>query len=308
MHSVVVPIHNEAGTVVELHKRLVQVMAKLGENFELIFVNDGSTDGTARLLDTLRPLTIVSFRKNFGQTAALDAGIKQAKGDIVITLDADLQNPPEEIPKLIRYLQDQSLDVVSGWRKDRKDSVMKKIVSRGAHWLRSLFLNDGIHDSGCTLKVYRRSCFQDVDLHGESHRFIPAILKLYGFSVGEVPVDHQPRLAGKTNYSNNRILKGFVDIIGLWFWRNYSHRPLHLFGGLGVTLVLLGGLLLLLLAIMRLVWAYPLSTSIWPLVAVLSIVAGLQLFITGLVAEVLTKTYYREGHTPYTIKSVSTHD
>lgn len=308
MHSVVVPIHNEAGTVVELHKRLVQVMAKLGENFELIFVNDGSTDDTARLLDTLRPLTIVSFRKNFGQTAALDAGIKQAKGDIVITLDADLQNPPEEIPKLIRYLQDQPLDVVSGWRKDRKDSMMKKIISRGAHWLRSLFLNDGIHDSGCTLKVYRRACFQDVDLHGESHRFIPAILKLYGFSVGEIPVDHQPRLAGKTNYSNNRILKGFVDIVGLWFWRNYSHRPLHLFGGLGVTLVVLGGLLLLLLAIMRLVWAYPLSTSIWPLVAVLSIVAGLQLFITGLVAEVLTKTYYREGRTPYTIKSVSTHD
>lgn len=308
MYSIIVPIHNEAGTIVELHKRLVQVMKELGENFELIFVNDGSTDDTAKLLKTLQPLTTITFRKNFGQTAALDAGIKQAKGDLVITLDGDLQNPPEEIPKLIRYLQDQSLDVVSGWRKDRKDSVMKKIVSRGAHWLRSLFLNDGIHDSGCTLKVYRRSCFQDVDLHGESHRFIPAILKLYGFSVGEVPVDHQPRVAGKTNYSNNRILKGFVDIIGLWFWRNYSHRPLHLFGGLGVGLVVLGGLLLLGLAIMRLVWAYPLSTSIWPLVAVLSIVAGLQLFITGLVAEVLTKTYYREGRTPYTIKSVSRHD
>lgn len=308
MHSVVVPIHNEAGTVVELHKRLVRVMGELSENFELIFVNDGSTDNTAKLLETLHPLTTITFRKNFGQTAALDAGIKQAKGDLVITLDGDLQNPPEEIPKLIRYLQDQTLDVVSGWRKNRKDSVLKKTISRGAQWLRSLFLNDGIHDSGCTLKVYRRSCFQDVDLHGESHRFIPAILKLYGFSVGEVPVDHQPRLTGKTNYSNNRILKGFVDIIGLWFWRNYSHRPLHLFGGLGMSLVVLGGLLLVGLAIMRLVWAYPLSTSIWPLVAVLSIVAGLQLFITGLVAEVLTKTYYREGRTPYTIKSVSTHD
>src|SRR3989338_2147927 len=308
MHSVVVPIHNEAASIVELHQRLVQVMSKLQQPFELIFVNDGSTDESDSILKGLQPLTTITFRKNFGQTAALDAGIKQAKGDLVITLDGDLQNPPEEIPKLIEYLHQHQLDVVSGWRKDRKDSIMKKMVSRGAHRLRSLFLNDGIHDSGCTLKVYRRNCFQDVDLHGESHRFIPAILKLYGFSVGEVPVEHRLRQAGRTNYSNNRILKGFVDIIGLWFWRNYSHRPLHLFGGLGVTFVALGMGLLAVLAVLRLVWEYPLSTSIWPLVAVLSIVAGLQLFITGLVAEVLTKTYYREGRTPYTVKSVSRHD
>lgn len=308
MHSVVVPIHNEAATVAELHVRLIKVMLQLQQPFELIFVNDGSTDNSATILDTLQPLTVITFRKNFGQTAALDAGIKLAKGDLVITLDGDLQNPPEEIPKLLDYLKLHNCDVVSGWRVNRKDSVMKKLMSRGAYWLRSFFLNDGIHDSGCTLKAYRRSCFQDVDLHGESHRFIPAILKLYGFSVGEVSVEHQPRLIGTTNYSHNRIIKGFVDIIGLWFWRNYSHRPLHLFGGMGVTLVMLGSLLLAILAVLRLVWGYPLSTSIWPLVAVLSIVAGLQLFITGLVAEVLTKTYYREGRTPYTVKSVVRHD
>lgn len=308
MYSVIVPLHNESANIVELHRRLHTVLTGLGQPYEIILVNDGSTDDTAEVLGTLKPATIITFRKNFGQTAALDAGIKQAQGDIVITLDGDLQNPPEEIPKVLAYLTEHQLDVVSGWRKDRKDHAVKKVISRGAHWLRSLFLNDGIHDSGCTLKAYRRICFQDVDLHGESHRFIPAILKLHGFSVGEVVVEHRPRVAGHTNYSHNRILKGFVDIIGLWFWRNYSHRPLHLFGGLGVALVALGSGVLILLAVLRLVWAYPLSTSIWPLVAVLSIVAGLQLFITGLVAEVLTKTYYREGRTPYTIKSVVRHD
>ncbi len=308
MYSIVVPIYNEAGSVSELHRRIVAVFETLHEPFEVIFVNDGSTDDTAKQLQTLRPLTIITFRKNFGQTAAIDAGIKQASGDVVITLDGDLQNPPEEIPKLLRYMTEHNLDVVSGWRKHRHDSLMKRFTSRGAHWLRSLFLNDGIHDSGCTLKVYRRHCFQDVDLHGESHRFIPAILKLNGFSVGELAVEHQARTVGHSNYSSNRIIKGFVDMIGLWFWRNYAHRPLHLFGGVGVTLVGLGGSLLVLLAIARLVWEYPLSTSIWPLVAVLSILAGLQLFITGLIAEVLTKTYYSEGRKPYTIKSVVTHD
>lgn len=301
-------MYNEAGSVSELHRRIVAVFETLHEPFEVIFVNDGSMDDTAQQLQTLRPLTIITFRKNFGQTAAIDAGIKQASGDVVITLDGDLQNPPEEIPKLLHYMTEHNLDVVSGWRKQRHDGLMKRFASRGAHWLRSLFLNDGIHDSGCTLKVYRRHCFQDVDLHGESHRFIPAILKLNGFSVGELIVEHQARITGRSNYSSDRIIKGFVDIIGLWFWRNYSHRPLHLFGGVGVVLVGLGGSLLVLLAIARLIWEYPLSTSIWPLVAVLSILAGLQLFITGLIAEVLTKTYYSEGRKPYTIKSVVTHD
>jgi glycosyltransferase involved in cell wall biosynthesis len=303
MYSVIIPVYNEAPNVAELHRRVLVVMQGLQKPFEIVFVNDGSNDETANELDKLHPATLITFRKNFGQTAAIDAGIKQAQGDVLITLDGDLQNPPEEIPKLLAFLESHDYDVVSGWRKERQDKFGKRFISRGANRLRKLFLNDGIHDSGCTLKVYRKACFEDVDLYGEHHRFIPAILRLNGFSIGEVEVAHSARAAGKTKYGAERIFRGFIDMLGLWFWRNYSYRPLHLFGGIGFSLVSLGTALLVLLAIMRLAWAYPLSTSIWPLVAVLAIVAGLQLLITGLLAEVLAKSYYT-GRRSYTIKSV----
>lgn len=306
MYSVVIPVYNEAGNLTELHRRLLAVMAGLNGSFELIFVNDGSTDSSAKILAELKPATIVTFRKNFGQTAALDAGFKHAQGDLIITLDGDLQNPPEEIPKLIAYLESHNLDVVSGWRKDRRDSMMKRFVSRGAYGLRSFFINDGIHDSGCTLKVYRKACIQELDLFGEIHRFIPGLLKWQGFNVGEMVVAHASRTNGQSKYGSNRILKGFVDMIGLWFWRKYSSRPLHLFGGTGVLLTMLGGVMLIVLAVARLAWDYPLSTSIWPLMAILFILVGLQLFITGLIAEILIKNYYRERR-PYSIANVQRH-
>ncbi|EKD76461.1 MAG: hypothetical protein ACD_43C00105G0002 [uncultured bacterium] len=303
MYSVVVPVYNEAGNIKELHQRLLSVMAKLDGSFELIFVNDGSTDETRKVLAELTPATIITFRKNFGQTAALDAGFKHAKGDVIITLDGDLQNPPEEIPKLLDYLERQQLDVVSGWRKQRNDSLMKRLISRGAYGLRNWFIDDGIHDSGCTLKVYRRACIEELDLFGEIHRFIPGILKWQGFSVGELIVAHASRTNGQSKYGSNRILKGFVDMLGLWFWRKYSSRPLHLFGGTGVLLTLLGCSMLIVLAVARFVWQYPLSTSIWPLMAILFILVGIQLFITGLIAEILIKNYYSE-RLPYSISSV----
>lgn len=304
MYSVVIPVFNEAGNVKELHQRLLKVMSQLDGAFELIFVNDGSTDDSAKILAELRPATVITLRKNFGQTAALDAGFKHTQGELIITLDGDLQNPPEEIPKLIRYLYDRKLDVVSGWRKHRRDSFAKRFVSRGAYALRSWFINDGIHDSGCTLKVYRRSCITELDLFGEIHRFIPGLLKWQGFSIGELVVEHASRTNGQSKYGSNRILKGFVDIVGLWFWRKYSSRPLHLFGGTGVLLTLLGGAMLMALAVARVAWNYSLSTSIWPLMAILFILVGLQLFITGLIAEILIKSYYRE-RLPYSIANIS---
>lgn len=279
-------------------------MSQLDGSFELIFVNDGSTDDSARILAELRPAIVITLRKNFGQTAALDAGFKHAQGDLIVTLDGDLQNPPEEIPKLIRHLRVNNLDVVSGWRKHRRDSFAKRFVSRGAYALRSWFINDGIHDSGCTLKVYRRTCIEELDLFGEIHRFIPGILKWQGFTIGELAVEHASRTNGQSKYGSNRILKGLVDMIGLWFWRKYSSRPLHLFGGTGVLLTLLGGAMLTVLAVVRIVWEYPLSTSIWPLMAILFILVGLQLFITGLIAEILIKNYYRE-RLPYSIANIS---
>lgn len=306
MYSIIVPIYNEAGTVPELHQRLVKVMRELNQPFELIFVDDGSTDKTNSLISQLQPVTLITFRRNFGQTAALDAGIKHATGDVIITLDADLQNPPEEIPKLLAYQAEHDYDVVSGWRKDRHDPAMKHIVSRGANALRRIFIDDGIHDSGCTLKVYRQECFDNVDLFGEIHRFIPGILKRQGFTIGELPVAHHARTTGESKYSNNRILKGLVDMMGLWFWRNYATRPLHLFGGTGIILTLLGVVSLVGLAVARIVWAYPLSTSIWPLMSLLCILVGIQLFITGLLAEILIKNYYSGDRRPYTIKGITT--
>lgn len=304
MYSIVVPVYNESGSIAELHRRLLAVCKTLDSDYELLFIDDGSTDGTAKILDTLSPATIITFRKNFGQTAALDAGIKQAKGEYIITLDSDLQNPPEEIPKLIRAMHDQKVDVVSGWRKKRKDSQSKHIVSRGANMLRKMFINDGIHDSGCTLKLYRRECFTHIDLYGETHRFIPGILRWQGFSIGEIEVEHHERTSGTSKYTYKRILKGFVDMIGIWFWRKYSDRPLHLFGGAGLLVTILGFSMLAILAIARIFFTYSLSDSIWPLMAILFILVGIQLFISGLLADILIKNYYQNQRTPYTIKSI----
>lgn len=307
MYSIVVPIYNESGNVRELHERIVTVLTKLGEPFEIIFINDGSSDTTGELLKKLTPLTVITFRKNFGQTAALDAGIKQAKGSVIVTLDGDLQNPPEEIPKLISALNEQRVDVISGWRKERKDTTGKKFVSRGANALRKLFIDDGIHDSGCTLKAYRAECFDQLDLHGEHHRFIPGLLCWQGFSVGEITVAHHARTSGRSKYGSKRIVKGFIDMLGIWFWRKYSTRPLHLFGGVGLIASGLGTLLLLLLAIARLGFNYSLSTSIWPTISVLLILVGIQLFISGLLAEILIRTYYRDQRRPYSIGSIEQH-
>lgn len=305
MYSIIVPIYNEADTVAELHLRLVEVFRTLSEPVEFIFVNDGSTDETASILETLKPVTIIQLRNNFGQTAALDAGIKQATGDIIITLDADLQNPPEEIPKLLQLLTTGNYDVVSGWRKTRRDPFGKRLISAGANWLRKGFINDGIHDSGCTLKVYRRACFQDLDLLGEIHRFIPGILRWQGYRIGELEVKHEPRRFGKSKYTTSRILKGFIDMIGVWFWRKYSSRPLHLFGGGGFILISLGTIGLVVLGALRLFWNYSLANSIWPLVAGLCVLSGIQLFVSGLLAEILIKQYYHGKRTPYVIKQIT---
>ena len=305
IYSIVLPIYNEAGNIPELHRRLTKVMTNIGKPFELIYVNDGSSDESGQLLAELQDAVVVSFRKNFGQTAAMDAGIKQATGEFIITLDSDLQNPPEEIPKLITAQQEQRVDVVSGWRKHRQDKASKHFVSRGANMLRKIFLEDNIHDSGCSLKLYRRECFDDLDLHGEMHRFIPGLLQWRGFTIGEVVVEHAARTAGVTKYGYSRIIKGLVDMVSVWFWRKYSSRPLHLFGGSGLVLAGSGSVGLICLAVARLFFDFSLSTSIWPTITILFILVGVQLFISGLLAEILIKSYYQGGRTTYTIKQVT---
>lgn len=298
---------DEEKNVQLLHERLLEACRGLNKPFEIIFVDDGSRDKTAEVAAKLQPITLIRFRKNFGQTAAMDAGIKHAKGKYIVTLDGDLQNDPADIPRLLEKLQKEDFDAICGWRKDRKDPLLKHLVSRGAYALRSLFLSDDVHDSGCSLKAFRRECFENLDLYGEMHRFIPALLRLKGFKVGELVVKHHPRQHGVTKYGAARIIKGFLDILSVWFWKKYANRPLHLFGGMGI--------LLMLLSVLSGAWAFylkfqygsDLSDTALTYFSMIGFLAGIQFFISGLLADIASKIYYsRSADLPYTIKDVIT--
>jgi len=297
--SVIVPVLNEEKSVAQLHKEILEVMQKLSKSFEIIFIDDGSTDKTFPILRKLKPVKIIKFRKNFGQSAALDAGVKNSQGEILITLDGDGQNNPRDVPKLLKKLK-KGCDVVCGWRKHRQDPALKKFVSAGAAFLRKFLASDSIHDSGCSLRVYKKECFDNLDLCGEMHRMLPALLKWRGFKIAEVEVGHRARKFGKTKYNYKRIIKGFLDMVYIWFWRKYESRPLHLFGTLGLALSSLSFLLGLYLGIKRAFFNYSLSDKIWPLVATTGFIAGVQLVIFGLLADLIIKN--RQGKAFYKIE------
>ncbi|NTW13574.1 MAG: glycosyltransferase family 2 protein [Candidatus Moranbacteria bacterium] len=302
--SVVVPLYNEEGNVGDLHKKVKESLENIGKPYEIIFVDDGSTDGTLKDCTGLLPLRLVRFRRNFGQTAAFDAGIKAAKGSVIITMDGDLQNDPADFPLLLAKIE-EGYDIVSGWRHKRKDSLAKKIFSRTANLLRGFLIKDGIHDSGCSLKAYRRECFEGVDLFGEMHRFIPAMLQLDGFRVTEVKVSHHARVHGKTKYNWKRGVKGFVDMVFLWYWRKYSYRSLHLFGGTGLISVFLGSVILIWMFVDKAFFGASLSDRIWPLVGTLLILVGVQLFVFGILVDISVKVYYRQrGRMNYSIREI----
>lgn len=293
--SVVVPVFNEEGNVRELHKEILEVCKKENYKFEIIFVDDGSKDKTPEICKELKPLKYIRMRKNFGQTAAMDAGIKLAQYDYIVTMDGDRQNDPADIPKLVNYLEENDLDIVSGWRKNRKDTIMKKFTSRVANFLRGIIVKDNIHDSGCSLKIYKKECFDHINLYGEMHRFIPALLKIKGFEVGEVVVNHRPRTAGMTKYNWKRTIKGFVDMISLWFWSKYAVRPLHIMGAGGMISIFLG-IVCAIWSIVLFVLGYKMSNNIMPpLLTVFFIIVGLLMFIFGLMSDMMSKTYYGSG-------------
>lgn len=309
--SAVLPVHNEEGNLRELHSRLTETLQNLGERFEIIYVENRSTDNTVDILKELQGAKVIILRLPLmdggrtTQSIALDAGIKAAKGKFVVTLDSDLQNPPEEIPNLLNKLIDEDLDLVSGWRKKRKDGILIKNLSRFGSWLRRQFLNPGVHDLGCTLKVYRRECFDNIDLNGEMHRYLVAILRWQGFKVGELEVAHSPRKSGKSSYGWGKAFRGFADMWLIWFWKKYNDRPLHLFGVAGIFMSLAGAGLLFVLAILRALGTLALANSIWPLIAVLLIVTGTQLFVFGITIDLVIKTYFATGREkPYLVKDV----
>ncbi len=311
--SVVIPVYNEEGNIGSLFQETREVcetgMDGIPFDYEIIIVNDGSTDGTDRVCKSLRPLTYFRFRKNYGQTSALDCGFKAATKDYIAALDGDGQNDPRDIPMMIQYLLEHDLDVVSGWRRERYDPPGKRFASRGANLLRHLMIHDRIHDSGCTMKVYRRECFSDLNLYGEQHRFIPAILKTFGFRIGEVEVHHRARASGHTNYSFDRIIKGFLDLVSVWFWGKYSNRPLHLLGGISLVLFLLG--------FVCAVWGAGNilfgSVTYWPVIsiilAVFFTVFGVLLLALGMISEMQMRSYYQiTGKVPYTIREAAVYE
>lgn len=304
--SIVVPAYNEEQNVGLLYEKVKKVMEREKYNYEIIYIDDGSTDNTYKVLTKLndkdKKVKIIKFRKNFGQTSAMDAGFKYAKGEIIIPMDADLQNDPEDIPRLIRKLN-EGYDVVSGWRKKRKDSLFKHLVSRTANLLRKLLINDKIHDSGCTLKAYKKECFEDVNLYGEMHRFIPALLEWKGFKVTEIPVRHHSRKYGKTKYGFKRTIKGFLDMLVVKFWMQYSTRPVHLFGGLGILMSFLGVIIGIYLAIIKIIFNQSIANRPLLLLSVLLIILGVQFVIFGIVADIQIKSYYEEKR-PYNIKEI----
>lgn len=290
--SVVVPVYNEEGNVAELHREIKEVCDKNHYEYEIIFIDDGSTDKTGDICKTLQPLKYIRLRRNSGQTAAMDAGIKASTKDYVVTMDGDLQNDPTDIPAMLQYLVENDYDVVSGWRKNRKDTFMKRFVSRGANLLRYLLVHDGIHDSGCSLKVYRRECFNGINLYGEQHRFIPAILKIKGFTIGEYVVHHRPRTSGKTKYNWKRTFKGFVDMISVWFWNKYATRPLHLLGGMGMVCLGIGGSCGIWSVVLFLMGKKMSNNIFPPMLTIFFIMIGMLLFVFGLMSEILIKIYF----------------
>ena len=302
--SVVVPLYNEEGNVLNLHQKILKACNSLEKTFEIIFVDDGSGDKTAKECQECSPLVFIQLRKNFGQTAAFDAGFKQSCGENIITMDGDLQNDPADIPKLLEK-QAEGFDIVSGWRFDRKDSFSKKFFSRTADKLRKILLKDSIQDSGCSLKVYSAKALKTLDLFGEMHRFIPALLESDGYTVGEIKVSHYARTVGETKYNWKRSVKGFVDMVMIWFWRKYASRPIHFFGGTGILCIFAGLGLLIWMMVEKVFNATSISERIWPLMGVFLIMLGVQFFIFGFLADITIKNYYKmRGRMNYAVKSV----
>ncbi|MCK5122947.1 MAG: glycosyltransferase family 2 protein [Candidatus Pacebacteria bacterium] len=307
--SIVVPCFNEEGNIEILYAEILNACKSLNKTFEIIFIDDGSTDKTFEKLKNIKQIKIIKFRKNFGQTAALDAGFKKAVGEIIITMDGDLQNDPKDIKSLLNKMEKGEYDLVSGWRKNRQDSFSKKVVSRGANFLRKFLAKDGIQDSGCTLKAYKKECLKNLDLYGETHRFIPAILKWKGFKIGEVEVNHRLRTHGETKYNWKRTIKGFLDMLNLWFWRKYSSRPLHFFGGFGIFLILISFILGSYAIYLKIFQNIDLSDTALTLLSAFTLLSGIQFLIFGILSDILIKNYYQGSkEKPYLIKEIVNND
>lgn len=304
-YSIVIPAHNEQDNLRSLYKTIKEVMDRLDGGWEVIFIDDGSDDDTNKIMRELvqgdQRLKMIEFRRNFGQTAAWSAGFDRVQGEFVIVMDADLQNDPHDIPAMMKHLLDKDLDVVSGWRRNRQDNGGMVLLSKIGNLVHRWMTAEKIHDHGCSLKIYRREALVDLELYGEMHRYITALLSWKGFRVGEIEVNHHPRQHGRTNYSVRKKLKGFLDLIVVKFWVQYAARPMHFFGAIGIGFIIAGFLLGGSILIIWLLQITGFANSSLPLLAVLLVLLGFQFLLTGVLADVVAKTYYAQKKA-YSIK------
>lgn len=305
--SVLVPVLNEEDTVEELAARLVAVLDELGRSFEIVFVDDGSGDRTAAKVRALHAsderVKLVRFRRNFGKAAAISAGIEHSRGAIVVTLDGDLQDVPEEIPRFLEKLESEDLDLVSGWKRTRQDPVSKRYPSRLFNWVTRKLARVELHDFNCGFKAYRRQVLEQVAIYGELHRYIPVLAARQGFRIGELQVAHEKRRHGRSKYGWDRLYKGLLDLLTVLFITTYLRRPSHLFGVVGLVSLVAGFAVNLYLAVLW--WFFDVYLSNRPLLflGVLLMVLGVQMLTTGLLAELITFRNFQRSES-YSIREL----
>jgi glycosyltransferase involved in cell wall biosynthesis len=312
MLSIVIPIHNEEPSILPLYDRLTAVLEQVQRPYEILFVDDASSDRSfellANLVETDGHLKVIRLRRNFGQTAALSAGFHEAKGDIIIAMDGDLQHAPEDIPALLEKV-DQGYDIASGWRKRRVDNaIMRKLPSRIANWLMARASGIELHDFGTTFKAYRAEVLKDVNLYGELHRFIPALANIYGARVVEVPIRNVPRAAGDSHYGIGRTFRVMFDILTIKFMLKYFTRPMHFFGMLGLVGTGLGGLTMFYLLVKK-IMGYDIIVEHGPLMLAggMLFLGGIMMFCTGLIGEMMMRTYFEsQDRRIYAVREILT--
>jgi hypothetical protein len=306
--SVVVPVYNEEGNLFPLHEQLVDTLESLGSSFEVVYVDDGSRDRSFLELEAIalldRQARVVRLRRNFGQTAAIAAGVQYADGRTLIFMDADLQNDPADIPRLLA-LMDQGYDVVSGWRKDRHDATSRTLPSRIANRMISNVTGVHLHDYGCTLKAYRADLVRQLSLYGEMHRFIPAYLEQLGARVGEIPVTHHARVRGHSKYGMGRIFRVLLDLVTVKFFASFQTRPMHLFGMVGLASIVLGSLTAAMMVWQKVAFGVSMiQTPLLQLAALLGLM-GFNALLLGILGELVMRTYYEsQEKRPYQVMSI----
>jgi glycosyltransferase involved in cell wall biosynthesis len=293
--SVIVPVYNEEGNIANLNNEIHEEVRKITSNYEVIYVNDGSRDGSLADLKKLSHVTVINLNKNYGQATAFDAGFKYASGEIVVTLDGDGQNDPKDIQKLLDKMKEGDFDVVAGWRKTRKDKSGIKILTRIGRFLRRVVIGDMVHDTGCSLRVYKSEAAKSLDIGGEMHRYILALLKFKGFKIGEVVVNDRARLHGVSKYNYSKALKGFIDLLYIWFIYKYFQRPIHLFGYMSLTSFALGTLSGFWTVYGKIFMSLSLNRNGWALVTFFFLLCSILLFSFGIIIDLLIRISFNSS-------------